>query len=260
MKWPAEVREVTRLAPHLMRLKIKAPGFHTNGMPDESVTLYFPGTEQGRNYTVRQADNNTVTIDFVRHGTGIASTWVEQARPGDTLVLWRQRGWYRPPAETDWFVLATDLTGLPAVARILSDHSYANRVTILLDAIDRTDLSYLDGVLGGATLDVRSRSGNGIGPSTLVDRMSNFVPPPGKGYIWFAGEASDARRARTLWRAKQQTVTSVGYWRADAENWERRYAAVAPEMDRLYQDCLDAGQSITAAGERVEAELERRGL
>lgn len=263
--WTADVLSVRPLGAHFTRVELGGPGlapFRTIGTPDESVTLYFPRagetapppmTERdgvwgyhgmpdapiGRNYTVREARHGRLVIDFARHGDGVACTWAENARPGDGLVLWRQRGWYRPPAGTDWILLVTDPTGLPAVARILDQHTGRTPVTVLSE---QHDPGYLDD------------------PRVVAD----FTPPAGRGYVWFAGESGAARRARTHWRdvhgLHRDQVTAVGYWRAEAQSWERRYEAVRAEMDRLYQDCLDAGDSITAAGERVEAELERRGL
>lgn len=270
MTWTAEVRSVRPLGPHLVRVELGGPGlatFRTIGTPDESVTLYFPrdgetapppmtldngvwgyhglpDTPVGRTYTIRAVD--PLVIDFARHGDGVASAWAERARPGDGLVLWRQRGWYAPPPGTDWIVLVADLTGLPAVARILDQHDATTPVTVL------TDIA-LDGYLP-----VEPR----VGP--LETAMRAFTPPPGDGYVWYAGESGAARGARRLWRdghgLPRDRVTAVGYWRADAASWERRYERVRAEMERLYADRVRAGDSITEAGERVEVELERRGL
>jgi NADPH-dependent ferric siderophore reductase len=290
MTWTARVRSVRPLGPHFTRVELGGPGlrsFRTLGTGDEAVTLYFPRPGEsapppmtvvdgvrgyhglasapvGRNYTVRAATDGVMTIDFARHGDGVASTWAERAKPGDGLVIWRQRSWYHPPAGTDWIVLAADATGLPAIARILEQHDSRTPITVLTD---------FPGALGDLSprLAGLARSPDGVaargrdrGVGGLLDQIRDFAPPAGRGYAWFAGECADARRARTLWRdvhglARDQ-VASVGYWRAEAADWERRYATVRTEIERLYQDCVDAGESIEDAGELVEAELERRGL
>ena len=40
-------------------------------------------------------------------------------RPGDEVYVTQAMGWYAPPADTAWQLLAGDLTGLPAIGRIL---------------------------------------------------------------------------------------------------------------------------------------------
>ncbi|MEV6348386.1 siderophore-interacting protein [Actinoplanes sp. NPDC051851] len=266
--WTGEVLAATALGAHFTRVTLSVPSYRTLGVPDESVTLYFPRPGEsappamtftngawgyhglpdapiGRNYTIRAADGETLTVDFVRHGHGVASTWAERAKPGDGIVLWRQRAWYRPPADTDWIVLAADETGLPAIARTLRQHTGPAPITVLADG------SYPDVPLPAST-------------GSLFDRMRAFTPPPGRGYVWFAGECGDARKARTLWRdvhgLSRDRVTSVGYWRADAQTWERRYEEIRPEIELFYQHRLDAGDSLTEAGDHVEDELARRGL
>ncbi|GAA1613975.1 siderophore-interacting protein [Actinoplanes couchii] len=260
------VLAVRPVGSHFIRVEVGGPGlasFLSLGTPDESVTLYFPRAGEsspplmtcidgvwgyhglpnapiGRNYTIRSVSPDSLVIDFARHGTGVASNWAENASPGDGLVLWRQRGWYKPPANTDWILLITDLTGLPAVARIVEQHD--SPVPIMVRAVE-DDPAYLDH------------------PRVLSD---DFEPPPGRGYVWFAGETSEARKVRSHWRDvhgfQRDQITAVGYWRAEAENWERRYAAVSTEIERFYQACVDNGDSITVAGEKVEEELARRGL
>ncbi|GAA2223252.1 siderophore-interacting protein [Herbiconiux moechotypicola] len=292
--WTAETVAVHRLGPHLVRVELGGAGlgdYVTNAVPDESVTLYFPRQGEtappamtlrdgewgfhdldeppvGRNYTIRSADPEagTVAIDFVLHGDGVASQWAARATPGDGLVLWRQRGWYRPPAATDWVVLAADLTGLPAVLRILEGLPDGVAATVLVDALDDTDLAELRVVAPrSARIDARLGAGNGVARDTLIARIEAFDPPAsGDGYAWFAGEAGDARRARAVWRERhglaRDRVASVGYWRADATEWQRRYATVQAEMEQLYADAVAAGATLTEAGERVEDALALRGL
>lgn len=285
--WNAEVLATGDLGPHLTRITLGGDGlreFRTLGTPDECVTLFFPRAGEsapppmtlvddvwgyhgmpdapiGRNYTVRAADRlaGTVTVDFVRHGDGVASTWAERAAPGDGLVLWRQRSWYQPPDGTEWIVLATDLTGLPAAARIVEQHTGPAPITLVADVLDPADVADV----GAEFMDVRV-GGNGLRPSTLVERMRALSPDGPNGYVWFAGEAGDARRARKLWREEfrlsRDRITSIGYWRAEAEAWLARYEPVRADVERLYQESLDAGVSATEAADRVEAELERRGL
>ncbi|XVV09813.1 siderophore-interacting protein [Actinoplanes sp. CA-131856] len=244
MTGEAEVLAVRRLGARFVRVELRADSFRTIGAPDEAVTLEFP--REGRNYTIRAVDNGVITIDFVRHEHGIASTWAERAQPGDTLKYARQRSWYAPPAGTDWILLAADLTGLPAVARILEQHTGDTPIFVYVDADS-------DGYLPVPSVE---------GP--LLAGMRAFATPPGRGYVWFAGECADARRARSFWRGERgfarDQIAAVGYWRVNAEDWERRYERVSGDIERYYQDRLDAGDSVTEAGDRVEEELERLGL
>ncbi|WP_433531983.1 siderophore-interacting protein [Micromonospora sp. CA-263727] len=290
--WTATVHEVQRLTPHLQRVVLGGPdlaGFPSLGAPDESVTLYFPRTDEltpppmtvrdgvwgyhdeqspptGRNYSIRTVDPDEarLTIDFALHDHGPATSWARQAETGAGLLLWRRRAWFRPPADTRWLVLAADLAGLPAATRIVAERTPGVGVRVLVDLPDLADARDLLAAAGGdpaVEIDVRIGVGNGNGPGSLVERLRDRPLPAGPGYVWVAGEAGECRQARSVLRdihhLPRDRAVCVGYWRAEAADWERRYTRHRPLLDKIYQDGLAAGLSPAEAGDRMEEELER---
>lgn len=106
------------------RLLFQPPGSRSYEWPqlDDNGRIQWPqnGRLTSRILTIRQidADQGFLTIDFVMHsGTGPATTWVREARPGDVV------GVLGPAAQgfkrADYYLLAGDETGLPGIARIL---------------------------------------------------------------------------------------------------------------------------------------------
>jgi NADPH-dependent ferric siderophore reductase len=75
-----------------------------------------------RTYSVRSLDaaNGTLDVEFVLHGgNGPASRWAAEARVGDSLGLAGPGG---PPLlrrDAEFFLLAGDLSALPAIAAVL---------------------------------------------------------------------------------------------------------------------------------------------
>lgn len=127
----AEVVATRRLTPHLLRVDLGGEGLRgwsSSGLPDERLVLVLPapgadavvepttmpdGTQDYpdpddqppmRSYTVRAWDPErlVMSIDFVVHEGGVASTWAQAARPGDVIYLTEAMGWCKPPADAPW--------------------------------------------------------------------------------------------------------------------------------------------------------------
>ena len=89
---------------------------------DSAVGVYLSSSaSEGRNYSVRHHEGDRITLDVVLHARGLVTTWARGARPGDRVGLDHARSWYRPESSTDWQLLVTDLSGLPATARIIEE-------------------------------------------------------------------------------------------------------------------------------------------
>ncbi|TCN58476.1 siderophore-interacting protein [Rhodococcus sp. SMB37] len=106
------MRRVTLAGPQLDAFTsdngLDQPAFRTDGFDDE-IRLVFPhpgqsepllpvqiegsvrpadeGRVLSRAYTVRRWDpaRGELDVDFVKHGTGVATTWAERAEPGDGI-------------------------------------------------------------------------------------------------------------------------------------------------------------------------------
>ncbi len=82
-----------------------------------------------RVYTVRRWDpeRGELDVDFVKHGTGIATVWAYRARPGDRIHVAGPAA-SRDLPRADWLLVVGDDTALPAIARLLEEASPKTRV------------------------------------------------------------------------------------------------------------------------------------
>lgn len=295
---PVRVAAVETVSPNLRRVVFDGPAlacFAISPAPDQRVHIAFPRRGEAepaapiraaddtwgypdeatrpelRNYTVRdwEAASATVdglprlTVDFALHEGGVASDWSQQAAIGDRLYLAAGNSWYRPPADCRWQVLVADMTGLPALTRILEglpDDVVAHVVVELADAEDTPEVAHRPNVLWEAWYG----SGHGVAPSALPDAVRRLRPGGGPGYLWAATEAGTARRlrkhGRDAWELERGRHHVVGYWRADEADWLARYAAVQDDVLATRSAAIEAGRTADEVDEIFEDALEQVGL
>ncbi len=221
----ATVLSKTHISPSMIRVILGGDDlrrFASCGGLDEFAWLTFPERDKpladapGRYYTIRHWDaaGGRITVDFVSHEGGIASTWARLAEPGDRLGVLKPRFRYVPPADACWVVLLADATGLPAVGRIIEER--APEVPVIahveINSIeDRQDFS-ADGYRAHWHLGF-----NHVGrPSRLSEIAVELELPQGPGYVWVAGEASEIAACRRHFRdtlgLPRDRLTSIGYW------------------------------------------------
>jgi NADPH-dependent ferric siderophore reductase len=262
----ASVVETLQLSPRLRRIRLRIDNPESLAIPagsDCAVGVYFdPSTpEEGRTYSVRRHDGDRIDLDIVLHTGGRGSTWAQTATAGDRVGLDHARAWYRPPPGTAWQLLVTDLSGLPATARIVEEAPPAVAITVIVEAADHHDLDYLPARPGVAVVPSLG-TGNGVTPSRLADLVRQ-ADLPARGYCWFAGEAAASREVRRYVRAQGWTIDQydiTGYWRLDSEAWDARFALVGEEAVEVYQRAIAAGRGDKAASEEFDDALDRVGL
>lgn len=170
-----------------------------------------------RTYSVRRFhhDSNLIEIDFVLHGDdGIASGWAARAVPGDRIGLWRPHA-RLPEAEPERYLLAGDMTALPATAFIL-DHLPDDAAGDVLISVPGPD----------------ERQDLRLPPAM---RLTWLYEPPGRGenliaavqaletaalersLVWAGAEASISRRirhhARRVCGLPAAQVHVLNYWK-----------------------------------------------
>lgn len=284
----AEVKEARPICADMVRVVFGGPGlaeFRSTGVGDEYLRIFFPANgadpvlpvihENGRwtypddaepspmrTYTVRDARDGELAIDFVVHDGGIAAAWAQQAAPGDVVAVNTPTGMYDPPAGLRWQLLLADAAGLPAAARILETVPAGVRTRAVLEVpspAHRVELPARDGVEV-----VWVYGGNGHGKSRLSDALRAAELPAGTGYVWVAGETAVLRDARRYLRHELKLPSSaykvVGYWTDNGEEYNRRFAA----LDEATQQWLLAPWETDADEEEQEdeyiARLESLGL
>lgn len=167
-----------------------------------------------RTYTVRSfnADIGELTIDFVLHGTGLASSWSRKVTPGESIYLAGPKVSAALPTDTDWMLLVGDQTALPAIARCLDDLPTGTRVQAIVEIpteADRQDLhTQADLEL---TWVVRAAGDD------LVETVQQIHWWDGDPFVWVAGEANAIKPLRR-WFKNEKSIprehTDIsGYWR-----------------------------------------------
>lgn len=222
------VTSVSRPTPHLARVEIVSDdlvGVAPAG-PDQRVKVAFPegrvfgddpaemsrSRRRRRTYTLLDLDpeRGTAAVEFVLHGSGLASEWAAGAQPGDEVALTTPVGRFELPDSCAELVLVSDESGLPALRAIaagLPEGLAARAYVEVADDAERADIP------SPAALDVTwlvratgATIGDLVGELTCAD----------DGFVWIAGESDAVRDLRThlitdagLHRSR---ITAVAYW------------------------------------------------
>jgi NADPH-dependent ferric siderophore reductase len=242
-----QVREVSRITPQMVRIVVggEALSGFVSAAHDDHVKLFFPQPGQdkpvlptpgpngpvypegaqrpaARDYTPRRYDPaaSTLTIEFVLHGDGPATTWAAQARPGDFLGVGGPRGSFIVPDDFDWYLLAGDETALPAIGRRLDELPAGARVFVVAEVASAAEEQRFD-TRARAEVHWLHRNGAAAGnPVRLQNAIAKLSLPPGDGYAWVAAEAATAKALRRYLVDQRglpkDRVKAAAYWKQGA--------------------------------------------
>lgn len=244
-----EVRGTRRLGSGLVRVTLGGAahaGFESHS-PDEHVKLIWPdadGTlrlpvENGvmldwprpfptsREYTVRRYDAaaGELEVDVALHRGGLGSDWALGARPGDRIHVAGPPGGLIVPHVYDRYLLAGDITALPAIARWLEELPRTAAGWAFVEVADESEEIAL-----GAPEDVEvrwlHRGGAAPGSTDLLERAVRAVPIPAEErvYVWLAGEAGTLKPLRR-WikhdlRLGPEDSDVTGYWKRGVADFD----------------------------------------
>jgi NADPH-dependent ferric siderophore reductase len=240
-----EVLRVVDLTPRMRRITLGGPelaGFVSLGT-DDHVKLLFPqnAAEQAaletlvlgagktdqpmpamRDYTPRRYDLDTLEldIDFVLHGDGPASTWAEQAKPGQFLHIGGPRGSMVVPDIFDSYLLIGDETALPAIARRLEGLAANRRALVVIEVENGAEQQKLESAAQVNVIWVLREGGK----NNLLNTVKELQVPSGNLYAWVATETKMSRQIRRVLLDEhgldEKSVKAVGYWRLDDSDEE----------------------------------------
>jgi len=238
----AEVVSNTRITPNMARIVVETPdleGFSSPGY-DDHVKLFFapanaelampqPGPNglefpegaprpEGRDYTPRHFDpeTNRLTLDFVIHGDGIATSWAASARPGDKVGVGGPRASFLVRGEPDWHLLVGDETALPAIGRRIEELGTGSRIIAVIEIANAAERQSFE---TGADLHIDWIERDGIAAGMddrLLLAIRNLSLPEGSGYAFIAGEAATSKAIRKHLVEERgmsgDHVKAAGYW------------------------------------------------
>lgn len=229
-KREAVVQSVTDVTPNMRRIVFGGPDIV--GFPSDAlggyIKLIFPDEPRAnpdrpvmRTYSIRahNADQGTITVDFAMHADtgGIAMDWAMQAKPGAQIPVAGPGTIKMAPADADWYLIAADMTGLPAAScniERLPAHATGYAVFEILSEDDRQDLDPPPGmdvqwVINPAPDEAKT---------ALLEAVTALPWRDGTPFVWTACEFDTMRALRSYYRmdrAQDRTMLYLSsYWRA----------------------------------------------
>ncbi len=249
-----KVTACERLTPHMMRITLWSddlsdfsslayddhcklflaqPG--QPDLPEPQITengLAFPEGQRppARDYTPRYFDTaeKTVTFDFVLHGDGPASSWAQQAKPGDAIGVGGPRGSFVLHGEFDWYLLVGDETALPAIGRRLEELPRDARAFAVIEVPENADIQEINAPAGSEIVWL-ARNGRPAGQAgPLCDAVAGMNLPQGDGYVFVAGENTMSKAVRThMVDARGHNpnwIKAAGYWQKGDSDFDDGHA------------------------------------
>lgn len=249
-RYRAQVRLVRRLTPRMTRITFageELAGFDWNG-PAAHIKLIFDSAQAAageaaagsgesaarpvmRTYTPRRFDAaaRELDVDFVIHGEGPASTWAEQAQPGQSLTIAGPGRSYTVDPQADWYLLAGDDTAIPAICTILEALPAGVKAVALIEVIDAAEEHPLETRSANTEIRWLPRGPNPASAGRELEAAIRRVElPPGAGRIYVACEAEAMRRIRRHLLHEREfprdRLVTRGYWRlGETDHPDRDY-------------------------------------
>ncbi len=195
--------------------------------PNEPIDDPRKLRSQMRTYTPRYFNPNTkeLTVEFVLHGDGLASTWAAQAQVGETLTVAGPGGGMDIPENLKTMVMLVDESAMPTAGMVLEALPAGCNPIVICEVEDASEQRSLS-----SSIEVKPtwlfRQELGAKPGTLLENYLPHVVANVKDFddsFWLiACEANTMRRMRSH-LLKQQGINkdrlvTRGYWKSGASN------------------------------------------
>lgn len=186
--------------------------------PSAGTTGERRGRSDKRSFTPRTLDPRatTMTVDFVLHGSGPASTWAEDAAPGDVIWAGDTRGGYDVPGPGSHLVLVGDDTAIPAIATIIEALDESVRTTAILEIVARTEEREITDVRPLDPIWVH-RGDDPSNTGVLTMNLLETLSVPDDAFWWIAGERQVMLEMRDRLRddvgVTRDRLSVNAYWR-----------------------------------------------
>jgi NADPH-dependent ferric siderophore reductase len=222
---------VTVAGPELAGLTVEQPAASVRMLlpsigSDELVVPQWDGNEfllpDGRRPAIRtftpwrvDADELELDVGIVVHGGGVASRWVQSARPGDPAAISGPGRGYAVDRDAPAYLVAGDETALPAITQVLDAVPAGTPVEVRVEIAD-----------GDARLELPEHAQAsvewrvnppGSAPGDALGAAVRDVDLATGTRVWVAGEAASVQRIRRHLfeeRGIPRAQTAVrGYWK-----------------------------------------------
>lgn len=211
------------VTPHMLRVTLG--GDNLAGFPEEQdsayIKLLFPQPGGGqplmRTYTIREQRPRELDVDFMIHDTeGPASVWAQQAQPGDRILVGGPGARKLISPEADWFLLAGDMTALPAISVNLETMPADARGYAVIEVLDEADIQPLTHPENVELHWVINPEPDPRG-EVIVDRIRQLEWLDGEPSVWAACEFSGMRNLRRYFKQEKgvgrRNLYVSSYWK-----------------------------------------------
>ncbi|MEU1279199.1 SIP domain-containing protein [Streptomyces sp. NPDC005805] len=191
-------------------------------LPRQNVSsLDWPadGRPVAKDYTPVRHDPaaGEIDFDFVRHEGGVASTWAERVKPGESAWIAGPKMSHSHPEGADWILVVGDETALPAIGRWLAEMPEGTRAKVFIEVGEDSHRQDLP-TRADADITWLSRDGAPAGTTDLLEQAVRTMEwLPGTVFAWVAGEAVALKGIRRHLVAERQVPRDhthiTGYWR-----------------------------------------------
>lgn len=232
-----EVLRREQVSPHMLRITFGGSGLQT--FPDDQDGAYIKlrmsepaaGSDERplvRTYTVRKfdADRREIEVDFVLHDSdGPAASWAARCAPGDTINIMGPGPRKLVNLDADWFLLAGDMSAMPAILANLELLPDTARGYLILEIMAAADQPCIDAPAG---IDVQwiINPQPEVPNTLLLDAVRKVRWLEGTPSIWVAGEFSLAIDLRSYLRqehgADRSNLYASSYWQMGMSEDEHR--------------------------------------
>lgn len=233
----AEVKQTRRLTPNMLRVTFSGQamlGFPTDAA-SANLKLLLPHPHQDeasylasilgdgekpikRTYTVveyREASNE-LDIDFALHAdAGPATRFALSASPGDKVGIAGPSGTKLVDKSADWFLIAGDMTALPAIEaniKYLTTDATGYIIVEVQSVEDKRNFDLPDNMKIQWLINAEPHAGK----SELANAVKKLDWLEGTSSVWVAGESSIVRDLRSYFAKDKQLDRehryTSGYW------------------------------------------------
>ncbi len=216
------------VTPNLLRITLggEAMADFPAGSAGGYVKLRLAAADGGlavRTYTIRAQRADALDVDFALHAetatghAGPATDWALKVQPGDTIEAGGPGPAKPLPLGHDFYLVAGDMTALPAIAvnlAALPAEARGLAVIEVMDAADAQDLARPAGV----ELQWLVVPQPGSQPEALANALREAAWPEGAIYAWCASEFGAMQALRTYLRDERglgpDRLYISSYWKS----------------------------------------------
>lgn len=214
------LKEKEIVSPNLTRMTLTGEelGSFPTGFEGGYVKLVLSEPQDGskptlRSYTIREFDEDSraLTLELVSHGDkGPAARWASDASEGESITIVGPGACQPINPDGDWFLLAGDMSALPAIAVNLDRLPEDATGHVVMEVIDEADKRPLD-VPAGMEINWVINPDPDSENSMLEDTVMALPWRDGQASVWVAGEFSASRALRQYFRHDRQISREFMY-------------------------------------------------